>query len=659
MRRGLAVAVLSAAVAGLLPTGAFRSVARAADAPAAADKAEQAKVPVKQVVLFSSGVGYFEHYGTVQGDGSTELSFKTQQINDVLKSLVLQDLDKGRVTAVTYPSQDPIAKTLRSFQVDITSNPALHDLLEQLRGADVSLQVGAEAVTGTILGVEKRQKPGEKDRPAVETWHLNLLSGASIRQVDLDQVRAVELKDEKLRDELHKALAALSQARDQDKKPVTIRFAGKGERRVRLGYVVEAPVWKTSYRLILSGPGDLQGEKGQKDNGDKKGKAGPATKPGEGGAKPSTEANLQGWAIIENQTDNDWNDVQLSLVSGRPISFIQDLYRPLYIPRPTVQPELYASLTPQTYEGGMDSNKRPLANFSGGTAAAPAMTPPPAPSARPGVAMDQLARRAGRAEDGKQALAEESENLASLGAIDASASVSSAASAAKLGELFQYTVGSVSLPRQKSAMIPIVTDAVEAERLSIYNLSVLAKHPLNGARLKNTTGKHLLAGPVTVLEAGSYAGDASIDNLPPGQERLISYGIDLRVLVDATKNRQEDAVLSGKVVKGVLTVSRRHVFTQEYLAENKGDKDKTLVVEHPRRGGGWKLDEAKGPTARPRRSRTRRPTPSTGSGGRLRRGRRRSWWWPSRWWTSRRSPCCRPTWGSWTSTSAPAPSPSR
>ena len=112
---------------------------------------------------------------------------------------------------------------------------------------------------------------------------------------------------------------------------------------MRIGYVVETPVWKTSYRLILSGPGDLQDEKGRKDRGDEKDKAGPATKPGEGGAKPATEAKLQGWAIIENQTDNDWNDVQLSLVSGRPISFIQDLYRPLYIPRPTVQPELYAS----------------------------------------------------------------------------------------------------------------------------------------------------------------------------------------------------------------------------------------------------------------------------------------------------------------------------
>jgi len=96
-----------------------------------------ADVPVTKVVLFSSGVGYFEHAGTVQGNGSTALRFKTSQINDILKSLVLQDQDGGRVGAITYASQDPLAKTLRSFQVDITQNPSLADLLNQLRGARV------------------------------------------------------------------------------------------------------------------------------------------------------------------------------------------------------------------------------------------------------------------------------------------------------------------------------------------------------------------------------------------------------------------------------------------------------------------------------------------------------------------------------------------
>ena len=548
MRKIFTAAVLGAAIGFTTSTWAQLAPEKK-EQPAA----QGATVPVKAVVLYSSGVGYFEHFGTVKGAGSTELRFKTQQINDILKSLVLQDLDGGKVTTISYPSQDPIAKTLRSFQIDITSNPSLGELLNQLRGAKVNVSLGAENTEGTILGLEKKQRPAG-DKGIVEVWVLNLISGGTIRAVELDQVTKLELEDKQLQEELGKALLALSQARDQDKKPVTINFTGEGERHVRLGYVVETPIWKTSYRLLL---------------GDK-------------------ASQLQGWAIVENQTDNDWNDVQLSLVSGRPISFIQDLYQPLYVPRPTVQPELFASLRPQTYDAGMDGAKQ-VDRFAAanGVQEKEALAAAPAPP---------MAIPGGGGYGGRGGAMNKS--LASLGdaakadvyrrGVDASASVSSVASAAKIGELFQYTVGSVSLPRQRSAMIPIITDPVEVERLSIYNQSVLQRNPLNGARVKNTTGKHLLAGPITVLDGSNYAGDASIDNVPPGQERLVSFGVDLQVIVDATKNTNESAIQTGRIVKGVLYLTRKHVFSQDYTAENKGDKDKALIIEHPIRRG-WKL----------------------------------------------------------------------
>jgi hypothetical protein len=521
-------------------------------APATQPGAKQADVPVKVVVLFSSGVGYFEHIGTVKGDSSTELRFKTQQINDILKSLVLQDMGNGKVSTIIYPSQDPIGKTLASFQVNLSSNPSLADLLNQLRGARVKVNVGPETIGGTILGLEKRPKAVEKGQ--IEVWQLNLISAGTIRSIPLEEVTRLDLEDPMLAEELAKALNALAEARGQDKKPVTINFQGEGERLVRVGYVVETPVWKTSYRLLFGAAGQ---------------------------AKPQ----IQGWAIVENQTDNDWNDVDLSLVSGRPISFIQELYQPLYIPRPIVYPELFASLRPQTYDAGLGFKREALADAEekagGAGGGAPAMR-------------QQLGRR--------NAPAGAPREMTGLGAIseladkpmDPTASVASVASAAKIGELFQYTVGNVSLPRQKSAMLPIITDAVEVEKLSIYNQNVLPKNPLNGARLKNTTKKHLLQGPITVIEAGGYAGDAKVDNVPPGQERLLSYGVDLQMLVNATKNREESAILSGKIVKGVLNVRRRNVFTQEYVAENKDEKDKTLIIEHSFRQG-WKLLEPEKP----------------------------------------------------------------
>jgi hypothetical protein len=333
---------------------------------------------------------------------------------------------------------------------------------------------------------------------------------------------------------------------------------------VSVAYIAQTPVWKTSYRLVL---------------------------PGEAKDKPK----LLGWAIVENQTDNDWGNVQLSLVSGRPISFIQDLYRPLYVPRPVVQPELYASLRPQTYDAGMNAGVDRFADADGDGPAKPM-----APMRRAGIEKAKadnkaLGREARDESNGrvmqqaqKMLQLQEAAAAAPPAPMDATASVASLASASKVGELFQYTVGNVSLPRQRSAMIPIVTDDVEVEKLSIYNPTILPRNPLYGARVKNTTGKHLLQGPITVIEGAAYAGDARIDNVPPNQERLISYGVDLQMLVDAKNNKQEDAIIAGKIVKGVLWVTNKHVVTQDYKAENKSDKDKTLIVEHPLRAG-WKL----------------------------------------------------------------------
>jgi hypothetical protein len=533
--------IIALMLLGFAPSG-FAVAQTGRPAPATTD------VPVTKVVLFSSGVGYFEHAGSVRGNSATELRFKTSQINDILKSIVLQDQDGGRVGSISYPSQDPLAKTLRSFQVDITQNPSLAQLLNQLRGARVTIQSQAERLSGTILGVETRKKGEEKGEP-VDVSVLNLLTGPTLRAIELQSISNLTLDDPQLQEELTRALAALVQARDQDKKPVTINFNGTGERHVRIGYVVETPVWKTSYRLILEDKGKF--------------------------------AKLQGWAIVENQTESDWNGVSLALVSGRPISFMMDLYQPLYATRPTVVPEMFAGLRPQVYEGATSGDSVRVAMKAGVAGAA--------------------ARRIGYGPDGRPAAMQLQEvvTTGSVAAspaivIDAAASVQSVASTEKLGTLFQYTVPDVTLARQKSAMLPIITDSVEAERLSIYNASVLRSNPLNGVLLKNTTGKHLLQGPLTVLDKGGYAGDARIDNVPPGQQRLLSYGIDLDMTVDNTKNTQSGSLLTAKINKGVLVVSRKLVASQEYAADNKTTKDKILVVEHPARYG-WKLVDTQQP----------------------------------------------------------------
>ena len=283
-------------------------------------QSQSAAIPIQKVVLYSSGVGYFEHDGQVNGAATTELRFRAAQMNDVLKSLLLQDLDGGRISTVVYPSQDPINKILGSFDIDLSGNPSLGSVLAQMRGSSITIESGNDVHSGVILGVETVSKHVEGALLTSEA--VNIINAGSIKSLLLSDVDGITIDDASLQEEFNKALQAVAQARDQDKKPLHISHEGNGRRRIRIGYVVETPVWKTSYRLVLPEPGESQGY-------------------------------LQGWAIIENQTENDWENVELTLISGRPISFIQDLYNPLYVQRPVVQFELQENLAPQMYERGM------------------------------------------------------------------------------------------------------------------------------------------------------------------------------------------------------------------------------------------------------------------------------------------------------------------
>ncbi len=524
----------------VFPTASASLLALAAALPAG-----EADLPVHAVTLFSSGVGWFEHSGTVDGEAQAELRFRTGQINDILKSLVLQDLDGGRIGAVGYPSQEPLDKTLKSFQVDVSGNPPLAMLLNQLRGAQVEVEVLDARLTGIVLGCESRTVALPDGGGSTQAWTLNLLADGAIRPLALTDVRAVKPTDPQLRAELAKALAALAAARDQDKKPVSLQFLGKGQRRVRLAYVAEAPVWKASYRLLL----------------------------GKGG-----KAHTQAWAIVENPTESDWNNVRLTLVSGRPISFIQDLYRPLYAQRPTVATELQAGLRPVAYGGG-------------------AAVEAPKPAAAPAPQRARMERKMALADAAPAGAAMAMEGAAPAEpGWNAAASVQVATQSAQgVGELFTYDVGGVSIPRQRSAMIPFIGSDIPAERVAIYNRAVLPRNPLAGARLVNATGLHLTPGPVTVYDDGTYAGDAQLTALPPGQTRLISFAIDQRLLVDSERTRSDQGRTVAKIVKGVLHLQVVSLEGRTYVADNQGDEAKTLVIEHPRSGGAWTLHE----TAKP------------------------------------------------------------
>jgi hypothetical protein len=206
-------------------------------------------IPLQKIVLFNSGLGYFEHQKEIDG------------------------------TADVDPSLAPVSEQLRSFSIDLTTQPTLGELLHQLRGEEIELDDGK--ITGTIVGVEL--KPQGVGQQVVNREVLNLLTDKGLRGVVLDSVDGIQLVNEKLNAELRDALKLLVSGRRADKKTVRFHFTGDGKRTVRIGYIRETPIWKTSYRVVL-------------DN-----------------ARPSL---LQGWAILENTSEVDWEDVALTLTSA-------------------------------------------------------------------------------------------------------------------------------------------------------------------------------------------------------------------------------------------------------------------------------------------------------------------------------------------------------
>lgn len=513
---------------------------------------KKADLPIERVVMFSSGVAFFEHGGSVQGNDTVDLKFNVRDINDLLKSMVLQDLDGGKISTISYGSKDPITRTLKTFSIDLTSNPTLANLLAQIRGEEIEIDAPTK-LSGTIVGVERRQVPAGKNE-VVEVSFLNLLTEEGLRSVSLENVGKIRLTNPKLDADFRQALQVLASSKAMDKKTVSLSFLGDGKRNVKVGYVQESPIWKTSYRLVL---------------------------------EDEKAPFLQGWAIIENTTESDWKDVSLTLISGRPISFVMDLYQPLYIDRPVVVPELYASLKPRIYDQDLAGKDAEFAALAEGRANNRYL----AEAAKSEKATSGL-RRAAMPADAAEKRRNADDGLGS-GLAGVQQSAQSAATAGDVGEMFRYEIATpVSLERSRSAMLPIVNESVKGEKLAIYNAEQHVKHPFHGLRLKNSTELHLMQGPITVFDDGAYAGDAQIQDLQPGTERLISYALDLDTEVATTANTNQQNLTSLKLSKGTAIVSYKHLRSRTYTIKNSGKKAKKVLIEYPL-DPSWSLTEPK------------------------------------------------------------------
>jgi hypothetical protein len=530
--------------------------------------ATSTKLPITQVVLYSSGVGYFQRDGQVDGNSRVDLAFPVGDINDLLKSMVLQDLDGGHVSAVGYDSHDPIDKTLNSFAIQLTNNPSHAQILNQARGEKVEVTLPAKhygvadnqslasgllvAIQGTVLGVEAKPASGKETVEVLNLWCVD-----GMRAIPLAEVQRVKFLNPAVENEVNRALEVLARGLDTQKKAVSLQFDGNGKRAVRVGYVVETPLWRTSYRLLVGKDGKLF---------------------------------VQGWAMVVNPTNEDWKDVRMALVSGRPISFKMDLYQPLYVPRPVVQPEIYASIKP-TWHG-----QKELTGTSavGGQfmAAGVTLSGSQAPVANVGYPFNSTSLGANQ-DFTKNALMRGTKDQDGSVGINLQNGIVSAALATDLGDSFQYAIEhAITIPRQKSALLPIVNQGLEGDKVSLYSPGAHAKYPLLALRLKNTTGLHLMQGPVSVFEGTGYCGDAQLPDLQPNEERLVSYALDLGTEVETVGGETGREMLSISLKKGTLSLAVKLREAKTYTLKNRSPHDRVVLVEHPYRAGFKLVSEA-------------------------------------------------------------------
>src|SRR6266478_7410687 len=608
---------------------------------ASADSA--ANLPVRRVVLYKNGVGYFEHLGRVRGNQTVHVDFTSAQLNDVLKSLTALDLSGGHITGVDYNSEAPLGRRLATLRLALGEKPSMADFLAALRGARVEVRPATgPALAGRLLSVERKTRTAPNW--TVETDEISLITDSGeVRSIDLNPATSVRIAEHDLQTEVGKYLGLIASARDQDVRRMTLSTAGTGERNLYVSYISEVPIWKTTYRIVLA-------------------------------TKAEKKPLLQGWAIVDNTVGEDWNDVELSLVAGAPHSFIQQLSEPFYGRRPTVSLPESVQLSPQTHAstllGGNGSLNGTVTDAMGATVAGATVRlvgPDGAVVAQTstdstgqysfssqapgsyGVEMEHTGFRktvvsnanfgpganhingqlqlgavsetvevsastaamettsssvsasfgrlgvanrphVGFSSGNVQGLAMNGRNTFALAALAPGAvenslgGMEAAASGQGLGDLFEYKLKDrVTLKKNQSALVPIVQTELEAERVSLWSGAAGSGRPLRGLWLKNTSALTLDGGSFSVLENEVFAGEGLTDPIKPAEHRLISYATDLGLLVQAETNERPQHVTRVKISKGVLTQISQLQQRTLYTVRNEDEAARQLVIEHPAR----------------------------------------------------------------------------
>lgn len=517
---------------------------------------KMSKLEVKEVIIFKHGVSYFVLEGKQKGNGKFELEFKIDEMNDILKSLFVFDTsEKGYISSISYDAAIEASQLLKTIMLNVPDRDSFSSLITQIKGAKINLTIGSsEKTSGTIMGIEYREKMVKEER-IIEKQLILLKENDVITKIPFSEISSFEILNEELQKDLKFFLDTVIAGKKKDAKKIVINCESGGDdaidRSIIVSYIRESPVWKTSYRLIMS----REQAKEQK-------------------------SLLSGWCMVENTTNQDWEDIQLTLVAGMPVSFVYDFYRPIFINRPVIQPPKVLSARPTEIEEGIyeeeytsyEEKPRP---------SVPPPSPPGGPAAR--VARQAMAKGGAMAGFGAvDGLVADMDDETVMNKLKSQTTVQSK----DLGELFEYKISNpVSIKRKHSALVPILTEEIKAKKILLYNPNEMDKNPNACLEITNNTDLTLERGPVTIVYDENLAGEAIVPFLNKEDTRILNYAVEQAVVINH-EEKYENLDVHRIQMSGSYTYEYYYTdLATTYKIKNKTDEEKELYLDHPKKSG--------------------------------------------------------------------------
>jgi hypothetical protein len=544
-------------------------------------------LPVTHVSLYKNGVGFFEHTGHISGNAAVTIDFTDAQLDDVLQTLTAIDLNGGRIAGAGYNSTTPLEQQLKNLGLGLDEHTDYESLLTALHGARVSITGSGAPMTGRIVDIEAHTTgdgtPSDTSTttPTRAEYFLNVASeSGDIRLFKVTPTLSVHLLDATSHTDLNQYLQLLDSTRSHGLRHLTLDDHGTGTRELRLSYLSEVPIWKSTYRILFTDIKELSF------NG---------AVPPVASTAPAQTATLQGWSVVDNTTGTDWINVHLSLIAGAPQSFIQPLSQPIYSRRPEIPIAQQAQLTPQTFESGIITadkvgslpiNGRDVQSF---VTLQPGVAAPMAKgrSVGAGVGYGVVASAEGNAGGGVMRIPDD--RISYQDGVSASTTI--AASTAAFDDYFCYNLTEpVTIRKNASALVPILQVKIPVDRVTLVSSNGnTTSQPLRALWITNTSNLTLDRGSFSLVENGNFGGEGLLDPIHPGEKRLLSYAADqaVHVATEGDKSNQQVTFLSGS--KGVLNIHHAEFHEITYVLRNAAADARTVVLEEPVVNG-FKLD---------------------------------------------------------------------